>query len=391
MVPATTYAKADSVLAARNAISTTVDEMVNTSTTKYVTSPITDKLAISNSSDTGGSTKAAITRVNNRGNAAIVKSNAFVSQTTKSAVNPITFNNTSIEKAELSKLTKAEVASLSKFSGVNITSDATLTKALNISSNKLSSITNSANLDISTTPTSGTYVLDSTSSNKLSTALAATRSTAGIPGMSDEILDHYVESPNITDMAGNLIEGIPSMSDFSTTSALNNRLASLCGGTGLGLMNFGNNLNIFNALLALFAKLGLAGLLRQAADCYKYFQQSGISTLKDVTPDIARNGDSMSMATVAELTGAGSISDPEDLIRSLVENTPDNTYQSTNYLDTTMDEWDVSAEDLTSRPIPYSNTRVKSLTNHNNLGSNKTYLDHLYGAEDRELLTKAVF
>jgi flagellin-like hook-associated protein FlgL len=155
----------------------------------------------------------------------------------------------------------------------------------------------------------------------------------------------------IADELGNPIDGIPAGLDHDTVKEMSNKAKSICSGSGLDISDFGKNLGLFDALLALAAEMGLTQLLKNLANCLNYFDFNGEDVLSEKFPTSIANGDYKTADTIVDLIGKDRIKDPVGSVKELISKIPGNEEEPLPYVQHLMDNASVSNEDIYTSPV----------------------------------------
>jgi hypothetical protein len=195
---------------------------------------------------------------------------------------------------------------------------------------------------------------------------------------------------NISDVDGNRISGVPDRANYTQTQSMANMLKSLCGNVNSSMYNYGQNVALYNALLALLAKLGLSGLLSQAIACTKYFGVGGQSTLKRNLPSSYNTGDYNTYYTATSGIGQGNISDPYGKLYKLSSSVPRTQAVDTNTIGSIMSSMGMTNTKATTYRVPNTSRDAISRTKVNKIG-NPTIQDYLVGTDTMKLFKKLPF
>jgi hypothetical protein len=360
------------LLSAANANNASVEDMANSS--KFPTATFTQQASIPTNSTVS---KTNLGNITSSSGGALKKNKTFITQASKSTIKELSFEDTSSSVNELSKLSKQEIKALSEYTGIPITNDDDLTKATNQLSTNLSMLQNS-NVDLTNvSPIAEEYLYKD--DPLLNRASSISKLSPNL-NLGEEVMNlTSFSNMNITDALGNLIPGIPTMSDFGTVKELTNLASSICPNVGYGYYNFGQNSTLMNLLLMLAAKLGLLGLIYQLMGCTNLFNAGGINTLSNQVGYLSNNGDYRTTDGIIDIIGNGRVSNPIGMTTALISNVKSDDNEAPSYISSIMSKLNITSNDLVGTKLTGSNVPMYSAKNVNKLGNNKSIMGNLMG------------
>jgi len=323
----------------------------------------------------------------------VYKNNSFTTQEFKTIKSPLSFStDRTLDKDRVNTLTTNELSSLSTLSGVSIKNDDDLDSALKVMSSKFSTTLGTSGINLAGRPTIESVAIQS-DFDSINAEIFADNigSSSQITDLKSEVLNNITKDvPNVTDPDGNRIFGIPDTANYTQTQSIANTLKGLCGNVNSSMYNNGQNVALYNALLALLSKLGLSSLLAQAVACAKFFGVGGQSTLKRNLPSTYNTGDYNTYYTASSSIGQGNISDPYGKLYKLSSNIPKKQTVDLNAISSIMSLTGMTSTKATTYRVPNTSKDAISKTKVNKLG-NSTVQDYLVGADTMKLFKKLPF
>lgn len=376
-----TQATTEGKLSAASASGASVSDMMTDSTASSPNATINNTLATSNSGNDAAS-KSNVNLLN--------KQNAFVSQNARSIFDPISFKeDLALDTIQLNTMSDADIDALSKFSEMEISSDADLETAVGVLSSKLNEVVSSANIDLSSPVLASSAIVTDISAAASTMATSITKAASSITGIGDEVISVFNGLvPNITAPDGSIIIGMPDGADFDMTKGIIGLMSKICSNVSLDIFNFGYTLNLYNALLSLLAKLGLTGLLAQVIACSEYFGYDGESILKDRLPDISLSGDISTFDLVTSTLGEGTIPNVDKHIVTLSANMEKDA--SVSLIDSILTNTGVTSGNLTEKAVPNTTLSAISSSKISSL-NNDSMSEHLIGSDTKNLFDALPF
>lgn len=205
----------------------------------------------------------------------------------------------------------------------------------------------------------------------------------------------------VTDTSGlDLSHIFGSNTDKSKIDSYYEQLVKLCPEltNNLSTLNYSDNKTLFDALLALLAQDGAAGLLRQLLSCTAsgslYFDSSSVKVLQESSKEVTKSGDAESYKTILDKLGKSNMPNvKQDLITINANNDRDNAVLNAITFDAICSSVGVEGKDLlvcdnSIKPsgTVYDANAVRLFT------ANNTYTADKYISSDtRKLLQAAIY
>lgn len=377
-------------LSAASAVGGSTSSMLQESPTSPNTPSVTDTLG-SSSEGSRDVSNSGIGSMNTGEKGAVEVPKSFVSQPFRQTIVEVQPESVATnEKEDVSKLSSKEVSALSSYSGVDIKTDADLNKALGVTSQRLSEQANLASTDLLdvTTPEVGLATDSSLDQLKLD----ALKTLPDVDGIDVELDSTFLSVPNVTDIAGNSIDGIPEDADFEQTSAINQAISMFCSDHDLSLRNFGLDLNLYLALLSLCGKLGLSGLLAQLAACDKaLFDGGGMKILQDTIPTSASTGDIKTVATISEILGPGHVNNPENQMDVVLKSMSSEKNNDLSDVQKAFTSFGISKDSTVKKTVPDTDIQVLSMDTLRSYDHNPDVVNDIIGESDADLMRSIKF
>lgn len=320
---------------------------------------------------------------------AVKSKRSFITQSSRSNIQEITFEKPTDTKDELDKLDKKEIKTLEKITGVEINNDADLEKASTALRDKVSEAIDS-NYDLADSSKWQTLDEDKVTTvdeNKINMANKLDQLAPKLD-LSSELLSGNFSTPMIADELGEDIDGIPSDLPYDVVKNMSDLAETICPGSKLSMTNYGNNVGLMNALLALAAKLGLMDLIRKLVDCFNLYKNNGPSVLAQQIPIIAQNGDYNTMDGILGIIGPSKVSNPVDTSTKLISNIDKDDKDATPKVNNILDTLEIPKTELTEVRLGQSDVRMVSKYKLDRLGDNDNIKGNLVG-KDQYALYKA--
>lgn len=167
----------------------------------------------------------------------------------------------------------------------------------------------------------------------------------------------YLEDdlPTITDMEGNLIDGIPSDLDFSTFSDIAKLSNKICGTGLLSYLNYSNGKNIFNMLLGAVLDSGVASFLSSLLKCAVYAGSSSNTMALNYVSTAAKKGDIDTFTALTNHLGYTNIPNYNASLLSLKSAMPNSSSNISKYQALLASSGKTSSSLYTTTPSYYTN------------------------------------